>query len=233
MGSNVDGLQSFAEDVWIVNGPSVRFVFASLPTRMIVVKLGDGSLWINSPVDVSGETLNQIQTIGPVRYLVAPTTFHIWRLEQWHQLFPNAELWGPPKVSRGWSHLAFAGLLQDVAPARWAGDLEQVIFKGHLFVEEVEFLHKKSRTLILTDFLQNYHAEPGDVAGNMTKKIGGVLNGGVPLDLRLSFTNRRLGREVLAKLLSWDFDKLIVAHGSCVEHQAKAFVENAFRWLSR
>jgi len=23
------------------------------------------------------------------------------------------------------------------------------------------------------------------------------------------------------------------AHGACVEHDAKAFVENAFRWLSR
>jgi len=59
------------------------------------------------------------------------------------------------------------------------------------------------------------------------------LNGGVPLDARLSFTDRKLGREVLARLLSWDFDKLIVAHGSCIEHDAKAFVENAFRWLSR
>jgi hypothetical protein len=97
----------------------------------------------------------------------------------------------------------------------------------------VEFLHKKSRTLILTDFLQNYNCERGDPAGNIVKQIGGVLDGGVPLDLRLSFTNRQLGREVLATLLSWDFDKLIVAHGSCVEHDAKAFVGNAFRWLSR
>jgi hypothetical protein len=59
------------------------------------------------------------------------------------------------------------------------------------------------------------------------------LNGGVPLDVRLSFTDRKLGREVLATLLSWDFDKLILAHGRCVEHDAKAFVEKAFRWLSR
>ena len=231
--SNVYGLQSFAEDIWIANGPSVGFVVASLPTRMIVVKLSDGSLWINSPVAVSSETLNQIERIGPVRYLVAPTTFHVWRLEQWHKLFPDAQLWGPPKVSRGSSHIAFSGRLQNFAPAGWAGDLEQLVFKGNLFIEEVEFLHKKSRTLILTDFLQNYNCERGDPAGNIVKQIGGVLNGGVPLDLRLSFTNRQLGREVLATLLSWDFDKLIVAHGSCVEHDAKAFVENAFRWLSR
>ena len=69
--------------------------------------------------------------------------------------------------------------------------------------------------------------------GNILKRVGGVSNGGVPLDIRLSFTNRKLGRQSLGKLLSWDFDKLIIALGACVEHDAKVFVENVFRWLSR
>jgi hypothetical protein len=30
----------------------------------------------------------------------------------------------------------------------------------------------------------------------------------------------------------WDFDKLIIAHGPCVDHDAKPFVKRAFRWLS-
>jgi hypothetical protein len=60
-----------------LTGPSVRFVSASLPTQMIIVKLGDGSLWFNSR-----ETLDQIDVIGPVRYLVAYTALHIWKLEQ-------------------------------------------------------------------------------------------------------------------------------------------------------
>jgi len=33
--------------------------------------------------------------------------------------------------------------------------------------------------------------------------------------------------------MSWDFDKLVVAHGVCVKRDAKAFVERAFRWLMR
>jgi predicted metallo-beta-lactamase superfamily hydrolase len=57
--------------------------------------------------------------------------------------------------------------------------------------------------------------------------------GGVPLDIRLSFTNRELARRSLEKLLSWDFDKLVIAHGVCVEKDAKPFVERAFRWLVR
>jgi len=50
------------DELRLVPDPSVRFVFASLPTRMIVVKLGDGSLWINSPVAVSRETLAMVLT---------------------------------------------------------------------------------------------------------------------------------------------------------------------------
>jgi hypothetical protein len=52
--------------------------------------------------------------------------------------------------------------------------------------------------------------------------------------LRFSFLGkrrRRLGQGSLRKMLSWDFDKLVVAHGDCVQSDAKAFVERSFRWL--
>lgn len=70
---------------------------------------------------------------------------------------------------------------------------------------------------------------------NALLKMGGVVSphGGVPLDIRLSFTNRALARQSLEKLLSWDFDKLVVAHGACIEKDAKPFVKRAFQWLAR
>ncbi|MBC5801026.1 MAG: DUF4336 domain-containing protein [Candidatus Eremiobacteraeota bacterium] len=194
-------------------------MFARLPTRMIIVRLGDGSLWINSPVAVSSETLEIIQKMGPVRYLVAPTSLHAWRLRSWHAIFPEAQLCGPPKASHDAGHRA------------WADDLDQVVFRGNVFVEEIEFLHKKSRTLIMADFIQNYVAEDGNVIGNASKRLGGVLNGGVPLDIRMSFTHKKLARESLETMLTWDFDKLVVAHGNCVERDAKEFVERIFHWL--
>jgi hypothetical protein len=66
-------------------------------------------------------------------------------------------------------------------------------------------------------------------------KLLGVSSpdGGVALDIRLSFVRRDLARRSLATLLSWDFDKLIIAHGPCIEREAKPFVERAFAWLTR
>ncbi len=57
-------------------------------------------------------------------------------------------------------------------------------------------------------------------------------NGGVARDIRFSFRKRDLARESLERLLSWDFDKLIIAHGDCVESGAKSYVEEKFRWLN-
>jgi hypothetical protein len=127
--------------------------------------------------------------------------------------------------------LFFEGLLGGEQPTLWAENFEQIVFHGNAFVTEVEFLHRPSHTLIMTDFIQNYRAGPDDPVGNFIKRLGGVLGCGVPLDIRLSFVYRAAARRSLARLLSWDFDRLVIAHGECLDRDAKAALARAFRWL--
>jgi hypothetical protein len=229
-------LSAFAESVWIVEGPSVRDMGVMFTTRMTVVKLCNGSLWVDSPVSVPSETLKRITEFGPVRYLVAATPRHVWRLSAWHTLFPGAQLWAPRPtpftLKKG--PLPFTGILGDLAPEGWADDLSQLAFKGNPLIEEVLFFHKPSRTVILDDLIQIHPRVEGKHFRNALFKLEGVLSpyGGVALDIRLSFIRRNLARRSLEKLLSWDFDKLIIAHGPCIEKDAKAFVERVFRWLA-
>jgi hypothetical protein len=227
-------LQEFASNLWIIEGPPVRFIGIPIPTRMIVVKLANGSLWVNSPVSVPSDMLDRITALGPVRYLVAPTKLHVWRLEEWHTLFPEAELWMPFPIPNEFEHFPSASILGDTPPQGWKDDLDQLVFKGNSFIEEIHFLHKDSRTVILGDFIQNHPPVKGKPLRKALFKLAGVAypNGGVPLDIRLSFTNRKLARQSLKKLLSWDFDKLILAHGVCIGSNAKTFVKRAFRWLT-
>jgi hypothetical protein len=228
-------LQQFAEGISIVDGAPVRMLGVPLPTRMILVKLADGSLWLNSPVSVAIQVLDRIKASGPVRYLVAPTKMHVWRLEEWHTLFPEAELWIPQDSQNESKRLPFACILGGLLSPGWANDLDELVFKGNLFLQEVFFLHKRSSTLIVADFIQNHAIEKGRPLLNALWKVGGVAypHGGVPLDIRLSLTGRTLARRSLNKLLSWEFDKLIIAHGVCIRKDAKSFVERAFRWLAR
>ncbi len=233
----IPDIQAFAPNVWIVDGPRVRDMGVMFPTRMSIVLLSDGSLWVDSPVPVPFETLKRIAEMGPVRYLVAATPRHVWRLEAWHTLFPEAQLWvsRPTPFTLKKGHLPLTGTLGDTPNPAWADDLDQRAFKGSSLIEEVLFLHRASRTLILDDLIQVHPRVKGKPLRNALFKLEGVTSprGGVALDIRLSFTHRDLARRSLEKLLSWDFDKLIIAHGDCIEEDAKPFVEHAFHWLMR
>ena len=55
------------KNVWIVDGPSVRDMGVMFTTRMTVVRLSNGSLWVESPVAVPFDTLKRITELGPVR----------------------------------------------------------------------------------------------------------------------------------------------------------------------
>lgn len=229
-------LQEFAPNVWIADGPLVRDMGLDFTTRMTIVKLSDGSVWVSSPVPVAFDTLKRITELGPVRYLVAATPRHVWRLEGAHTLFPQAQLWAarPTLMTLKAPHLVFTGFLGDEPPPGWADDLEQVVFKGNPLLSEVLFYHRQARTVLLDDIIQINPALPGQPLRNAVFKLEGGLapRGGVGLDMKLTFTNRSLARQSLERVLAWDFDKLIIAHGDCIAKDAKPFVEQAFRWLT-
>ena len=229
-------LRAFAKNIWVVEGPNVRDMGVMFTTRMTVVKLANGSVWIESPVPVPFETLKRITELGPIKYLLAATPRHVWRLERWHTLFPEAQLWTsrPTLFTLKQGNLSFTGVLGDAPNQGWADDFDQLTFKGNPLLDEVLFFHKESRTVILDDLIQIDSIVKGKPIRNTLFKLEGVAApyGGVALDMRLAFTNRNLARQSLEKLLSWDFDKLIIAHGVCIEKDAKPFVERAFKWLS-
>lgn len=217
----MNALKSFAESVWIADGPTISFFGFPYPTRMVVVKLGDGSLWINSPVEATREQALHLEQLGPVAHLVSPTRLHDWRLEQWTQFFPQARAWK-------------ADALGDTTPTAWQADLDQLLFRGSRVLSESEFFHRPSRTLIMGDFIQNFQPEPGRALRNAFFRFGGIMHGGMPRDLRASFAGKRhkaLARESLRQLLAWDFDKLIPAHGACIETNAKPFVQRSLHRL--
>jgi hypothetical protein len=230
-------LAPFGDSIWTVDGPLVRDMGLLFTTRMTVVSLHDGSVWVESPVALPAETLEEIKGIGTVSYIVASTQRHTWRLNAWHDLFPMAQLWAPTgaPLTLGETSAPVNNVFTDTPAQGWAKDLEQLAFKGSSALREVVFFHKQSRTVILGDLIQANPILKGRPIRNAVFRLAGAAypKGGVGLDIRLSFGNRALARESLERLLSWDFERLIIAHGPCIEADAKIFVRNAFRWLSR
>lgn len=229
------GLEPLGEGLFVVNGPVVRDMGIPFTTRMSVVRLSSGEVWVSSPVAVPFEVLADIRKLGPVRYLVSATPRHFWRLGLWHRLFPDAELWSsaitPVTLKRG--SLPLTGILGEQMLPQWGPDLAQVLIRGSGWLNEVAFFHAPSRTLIVEDIIQIHRPRPGRPVRNALIKLGGVAapGGGVARDIRLTFRDRDAARASVEKILHWDFDKVVIAHGPVVTSGARETVENAFAWL--
>jgi hypothetical protein len=230
----MDRWHQLGDRLIVVEGPIVRDLGMPFPSRMTIAALADGSLWIESPVSVSLDVLNRITELGPVRYLVSNTPRHRWRLEAWHELFPEAELWAAPATLATLKHqrLPMTGTLGVDPVAAWADDLDMVPIKGSRLIEEICFLHKPSRTLIVGDLIQVHELRSDSVFGNAVKRVAGVAapDGGTAIDIRATFWDRKALRASIEQILAWEFDNVIVAHGPCVSEGARPFVEKALAW---
>ncbi|MDJ0312609.1 DUF4336 domain-containing protein [Arthrobacter sp. H35-D1] len=230
-------LEPLGKDLFVVDGPVVRDMGVRFNTRMTVARLRDGSVWIASPVQVSFAALAEIIALGPVRYLVSPTPRHFWRLNAWHRLFPEAQLFSSPitPITLKKGDLPLAGILGEPDGGLWAPDLEQVQLRGIRWLNEVVFFHTPSRALLVEDVIQIHERQPGHHLRNALVAGGGVAApwGGVGRDIRLTFRDKAAARESIEQILQWDFDKLVVAHGPVVTGNARETVERAFAWLDR
>jgi hypothetical protein len=144
-------------DIWIVDGPVVRMRYGlgslPFPTRMTVVRLPDGRLWLHSPVKITSGLVPRIEALGPVAALVAPNRLHWMALGEWQEVFPEAVTWAAPGV-RPRRGFRIDHVLDDDSPS-WGGAIAQLLVPGR-FMTEAVFLHRDSRTLILTDLIENF-----------------------------------------------------------------------------
>ncbi len=232
-------LKAVAHDVWIVDGPEIRFRYGFLrmpfPTRMTVIRLPGGHLWLHSPTPISEPLVAQLSHLGPVGHLVAPNSIHYWWVRDWKLRFPQAEVWAvarldSPAQRRGVPrHVRLGG----EPPPAWGGALEQVILEGTRLME-AEFFHVPSRTLLITDLIENFETDRFNSAFyRWLAHIGGVIDpdGKAPLELRWSFAkNRAQLRAAAQRMLAWNPQRVIMAHGRWYSENAVNELRRAFRW---
>jgi len=243
----IDVLKQVGDDLWIVDGPEVVMFLYGLkvpfPTRMTIARLSNGDLWCHSPTVLTADLKAQIDGLGPVRHLVSPNKIHYVNIGAWASAYPEATTWASPGVrtmaQKKKAKIRFDADLQDQAPLDWRGDLEQMIFHGNAYLDEVVFYHPKSRTLILTDLIENFEPARLNQVSRSTRwllQIGGCIgpDGQAPLDLRLAFCpKKREARRSFQRLLAWQPERLLFAHGRWCERDGTQQLLRSFRWLTR
>lgn len=233
----VNTLKPVDQNIWIVDGPVIHFKKVPFTTRMTVVRLGSGDLFVHSPTLFTPELKSEIDSLGPVRHLISPNKIHYWWIGEWGREYPDAIKWASPGVHpsaimQGWE---FDKDLVETADSAWKEDVDQLIVHGGRFMDEVVFIHKPSRTLILADLIENF--EPVKVHSAFMKimlKVAGNIDpdGKLPIDLRLGYWGRHDDiRRAVNTMLEWKPERIILAHGRWYASGGVAELCRAFRWV--
>ena len=158
------------EELW-VHEDTMKLGVNSLRLRMTVVRLTEGGLWVHSPTALTPGLREQVEDIGPVTCLVAASNGHNAWLQEWREAFPDAALYVSGGIPGKLGLKAYHRLDADWINV-WQNDFAHLFMTGVPFFDETLFLHQSSRSLILTDFIQNHSdPRPSGLAGLVARLV--------------------------------------------------------------
>jgi hypothetical protein len=233
-------LKNLSPNLWVLDQPDFNPGGGKIGTRMSVIKLASSSLFLHSPTKLDDATKVALDAIGEVRAVVAPSRAHHLFVGDYIKAYPGAKLYGPPGLvgdiedfrarTGARRDLKLDAVLGDEPLPDWGGEIDQHLFKGAPWLNEVVFFHRPTRTVIFTDLVFNVPADLKD-AWLFYTIVGGRGRFGPHRIIRFAIRDRKAARESVARILQWDFDRVIVTHGDVLESGGKAKFADAFSYL--
>lgn len=236
-----------ARDIGIVDGPleylTVGGLRLPLPftTRMTVIRLENGDLFLHSPIRFDEGLAGQLQRLGNPRHLISPNQFYYAHIGERKNAFPDSIAWASPRVrqrarARG-MHIDFSQDLPAVPPPDWDGQIDPTLFPGGYFKEFI-FFHIASRTLILTDTVINIEADKIGEPWRTATRLSGMSHpcGQIFFGMRLPLLlQRHRARAVLERIRSWRPQRILLSHGRCFESDADEVIRSILvrNWAKR
>ena len=226
------GLLEHGEELWVAQQP-LTFVGMPFGTRCTVIRVGE-DLLVHSPMELTPKLRHQVQALGRVRWLLAPNVLHHLYVGQWAEAFPEAELWAAPGLAERRPDLPWTGTLQQGEQAPWASEtLKTLVVRGHPFHMEVVLFHAPSKTLVLTDLLENLgHApETEPMLRAMLGLFGMAGRPTPPTDFKWTIEDPAAMKRCVERMLGWPFERIVVAHGRLVDRGAQEALRRGFAFL--
>lgn len=217
--------------IWLKKYP-VRYAGCDLFARATFVRLLSGDVLVHSPGPLDTVTTNEVRKLGQLAHIVAPGSYHYFYVADWQRAFPDATTWICPGIERKRPGLEFDWLLSDRSPEAWRKEVDQVLVRGNRFIWEVAFFDRPSKTLILTDLVENI----GDATEGVNlwlrlwwKVVTNMWNEAKPApEYQMGWNDKAAAKRSLERILAWDFERVVIAHGENLEGDAKRTVRTAW-----
>ncbi|MEM8715190.1 MAG: DUF4336 domain-containing protein [Cyanobacteria bacterium P01_G01_bin.4] len=220
-------LEQIDEDVWVAEQP-LRYFGVSIRTRMTVLRVASDELAIISPIRLDQDCRHKLDALGAVKHIIAPNLYHYFFVSECKQQYPIATVWAAPGLKSKCPQLPIdrtisediGRQLNDIQAVFWDG-FRTLTPKGAEYLNEYVFLHVPSRTLILTDAAFNFDRSFPPLTQFAMQVLGNFNRLGPSLLERVATTDQQSLRVAVETVLAWDFSRIIMAHGSIIESNAK------------
>ena len=254
--SKVMVIRNVTPQIATLSVPFQRFGLIKVGGRGTLVKLQTGAVAVFSPVALTSEVKSKVQSMGNVRYIVAPDFEHHLFLKPWAQEYPQAEVIGveglPEKregdeATKGtkFTHVFSAKSKRQMTISQeFDAEFDYEYFNSHQN-KELVFVHKPSRTMIEADLLFNLPATEqysrtgvGADSDFLSRFFGSIMNtrGSAKWHQRFLWygaasSDRKGFADSVAISKKWDFDRIIPCHGDVVETGGKAVFNKITQWF--
>jgi hypothetical protein len=200
---------------------------------MTIVRLGS-KLFLHSPTELTDNLQSQLATLGTVAWLVEPNRIHYSWIVPWQRAYPDAAVFLAPKIERHIPTDFPHSVLDGRGRYPWDECIRTLPISSS-YMTEVEFFHVPSRTLILTDLIENFEPRklPSRAMRWLTRCAGVTTpHGGMPTDMKLTFIGRkRQLRAAVAQMIEWNPARIVISHGRWFEADGAVVLRRAFAWL--
>jgi|RhiMethySRZTD1v2_1073278.scaffolds.fasta_scaffold352663_2 uncharacterized protein DUF4336 len=207
----------------------------SLPTRTTVIRLRSEALLIVSPPPVEAGGLECLDALGSVEEVLVPNSFHYLNTPGFLVRYPHAALRVVPGLHERVPGFPNGQELPELAPPSWHDEIEHLILGPVRGVSEAVLFHRPSATLILTDLA--FHMLQFENRLEQTVwRLNGVPPGFGPSRTSRLFllSDRAAAGTFLDRVLTWPFQRVLVAHGEPLETNATDVFRRAFaRYLTQ
>lgn len=203
-----------------------------LGRQLVVVRLPSGAVWVHSPIPWSPALRAEVAALGEVRHVIGPNRYHDECLREFQAEYPAAQFHAAPGLADLRRDILFvAEPLSDTPPTEWANVIDQHLVRGMPLLNEVVFLHRPSRSLIIADLSFNFGADSHWFLALIMRFNGAFGRFGPTRLEKCMIKDATAARASIDRILGWDFDRIIVGHGDNIETQGRDRLREAFSFL--
>lgn len=200
----------------------VQMPLMNLPVRSVIVTLEKSKLLI-SPGSML--TKEQLESLKDVTDIIAPNLLHSGGIPAAAKIFPLAKLW-TTSLKRNPKNINWTAELNEKT---WnhQNELPMVLIQGMPKVKEVVFYHKETKSLIVTDLCFNLIGVSGIGPWIILNLFGTYKKFGISKLFAKFVKDTSAFEESISKIMKFDFENIIVSHGTNVMGGAKEKLQSA------